>query len=163
MMNKIVQEEGLQENHFVDAIFETKIFIDSDFKENQTVTNEARIPIRNVTALKFIGKATSPNRSKIRDGFLNLVLEHVAKVTVAMQCTPLAAIMVAQEDGLHIPVGAQQGLRDNRLAVVLNKTIPWTILRVVKTKMNSAVLRPLNRKRSLSQLSGQKVSFLEFN
>ena len=84
-------------------------------------------------------------------------------VTVAMQCTPLAAIMVAQEDGLHIPIGAQQGLRDNRLAVVSNKTIPWTILRVVKTRMNSAVLKPLNRKRSLSQLSGQKVAFLEFN
>ena len=163
MMNKIVQKKGFQENHFVDVIVETKVFIDSDFKETQTVTNEARIPIRNVTALKFIGNSTSPNRSKIRKGFLNLVLEHVAKVTVAMQCTPLAAIMVAQEDGLHIPIGAQQGLRDNRLAVVSNKTTPWTILRVVKTKMNSAVLKPLNRKRSLSQLSGQKVSFLEFN
>ena len=46
---------------------------------------------------------------------------------------------------------------------VSNKKIPWTILRVVKTSMNSAVLKPLNRKRSLSQLSGQKVSFLEFN
>jgi len=163
MMNKIVQKEGFQENHFVDAIIETKVFIDSDFKEAQTVTNEARIPIRNVTALKLIGNAASPNRSKIRSGFTNLVLEHVAEVTVAMQCTPLAAIMVAREDGLHIPIGAHQGLRDNRLAVVSNKTIPWTILRVVKTKMNSAVLKPLNRKRSLAQLSGQKVSFLEFN
>ena len=126
------------------------------------LTTEMRIPIRNVTALKLIGNATS-NRSKIRSGFTNLVLEHVAEVTVAMQCTPLDAIMVAREDGLHIPIGAQQGLRDNRLAVVSNKTLPWTILRVVQTKTNSAVLKPLNRKRSLSQLSGQKVSFLEFN
>jgi len=163
MMSKIVQKEGLQENHFVDAIVETKVFVDSDFKETQTVTNEAKIPIRNVTALKFIGNLTSPNRSTIRSRFHNLVLEHAAEVTFAMQCTPLAAIMVAREDGLHIPIGAQQGLRDNRLAVVSNKTIPWTILRVIKTTMNSAVLKPLNRKRSLSQLSGQKVSFLEFN
>ena len=163
LMNKTVQKEGLQENHFVDAIVETKVFMDSDFKETKTITNEARIPVRNVTALKFIGSATSPNRSKIRNGFFNLVLEHVAEVTVAMQCTPLAAIMVAREDGLHIPIGAQQGLRDNRLAIVSNKSMPWTILRVVKTKMNSAILKPLNRKRSLSQLSGQKVSFLEFN
>ena len=163
VMNKIVQKEGFQENHFVDAIIESKVFIDSDFKETQTVSHSALIPLRNVTALKFIGNATSPDRSKIRSGFLNLVLRHVDEVTVAMQCTPLAAIMVAQEDGLHIPIGARQGLRDNRLAVVSNKTIPWTILRVVKTKMNSAVLKPLNRKRSLSQLSGQKVAFLEFN
>lgn len=162
-MKKIVQKEGFQEKHFVDATIETKVFIDRDFKETQTVTHRARIPLRNITALKFIGNATSPNRSKIRSGFLNLVLRHVDEVTVAMQCTPLAAIMVAQEDGLHIPIGARQGLRDNRLAVVSNKTIPWTILRVVKTKMNSAVLKPLNRKRSLSQLSGQKVAFLEFN
>ena len=81
--------------------------------------------MHNITALKFIGNATSPNRSKILSGFLNLVLRHDG-VTVAMQCTPLAAIMVAQEDGLHIPIGARQGLRDNRLAVVSNKTIPWT-------------------------------------
>ena len=163
MMDKIVQKENFQENHFVDATMETKVFIDSDFKETQTVINYARIPIQNVTALKFLGNLTSPNRSKIRNGFLNLVLEHVAEVTVAMQCTPLAATMVAREDGLYIPIGAQQGLRNNRLAVVSNKTIPWTILRVVETKMNSAVLKPLNRKRSLSQLSGQKVSFLEFD
>ena len=163
VMGKIVQKEGFNEKHFVDVILETKVFIDSDFKEAQSVTNKARIPLRNVTALKFIGSTTSPNRSKIRNGFLNLVLQHVAEVTVAMQCTPLAAIMVAQEDGLHIPIGARQGLRDNRLAVVSNKTIPWTVLRVVKTELNSALLQPLNRKRSLSQLSGQKVSFLEFN
>ena len=162
-MNKIVQKEGFQENHFVDAIIETKVFIDSDFKETQTITHEARIPVRNVTALKFIGNVTSPNRSKIRSGFLDLVLQHVAEVTVTMQCTPLAAIMVAQEDGLHVPIGARQGLQDNRLAVVSNTTIPWTILRVVETKMNSAVLKQLNRKHSISQLSGQKVSFLEFN
>ena len=162
-MDKIVQKEGFQEKHFVDAIIETTVFTDRDFKETQTVTHEARVPLRNVTALRFIGNATSPNRSKIRSEFLNLVLRHVDGVTVAMQCTPLAAIMVAQEDGLHIPIGARQGLRDNRLAVVSNKTIPWTILRVVKTNMNSAVLKPLNRKRSLSQLSGQKVAFLEFN
>ena len=163
MMDKVVKKEGFNENHFVDFTLETKVFIDSDFKEAQTVTQTDRIPIRNVTALKFIGNAISPNRSKIRSGFLNLVLQHVAEVTVAMQCTPLAAIMVAQEDGLHVPIGARQGLQDNRLAVVSNTTIPWTILRVIKTKTNSAVLKPLNRKRSLSQLSGQKVSFLEFN
>mgnify|MGYP006872185022 CR=1 FL=1 len=64
---------------------------------------------------------------------------------------------------MHVPIGARQGLQDNRLAVVSNTTIPWTILRVVETKMNSAVLKPLNRKHSISQLSGQKVSFLEFN
>ena len=163
IIKKIVQKEGFQENHLVDAIIQTKVFIDSDFKETETVTSKAMIPLRNVTALKFIGDASSPNRSQIRNEFLNLVLEHVAEVTVAMQCTPLAAIMVAREDGLHIPIGTQQGLRDNRLAIVSDKAMPWTILRVVKTNLNSAVLKPLNRKRSLSQLSGQKVSFLEFN
>jgi hypothetical protein len=106
---------------------------------------------------------TSPNRSKIRSKFLNLVLRHVAGVTGAMQCTPLAAIMIAKQDGLHIPIGARQGLRENRLAVVSDKTLPWTILRVVEANMDSAVLKPLNRKRSLLQLSGQKVAFLEFN
>jgi hypothetical protein len=163
VMNKIVQKDSFQENHFADAILETTVFIDSDFKETQTVTHQARIPIRNVSAFKFIGHMTSPNRSKIRSKFLNLVLRHVAGVTGAMQCTPLAAIMIAKQDGLHIPIGARQGLRENRLAVVSDKTLPWTILRVVEANMDSAVLKPLNRKRSLLQLSGQKVAFLEFN
>jgi hypothetical protein len=163
MMNKVVQKEGFQENHFVDAVFETIVFIDSDFKETQTVTHQVRIPIRTVSAIKFIGNMTSPNRSKIRGEFVNLVLKHVDEVTDVMQCTPLAAIMVVKQDGLHIPIGARQGLRDNRLAVVSDKTLPWTILKVVKTNRDSALLKPLNRKRSLLQLNGQKISFLEFN
>jgi hypothetical protein len=105
----------------------------------------------------------SPNRSKIHSKFFELILRHTAGITVAMQCTPLAAVMVAKQDGLHIPIGARQGLRENRLAIVSDKAVPWTILRVVKANMDSAVLKPLNRERSLSQLSGQKVSFLEFN
>ena len=88
-------------------------------------------------------------------------MRHVDEVTVAYSAHPLPQLWL-REDGLHIPIGHDKDW-DNRLAVVSNKTIPWTILRVVKTKMNSAVLKPLNRKRSLSQLSGQKVAFLEFN
>ena len=162
-MKKIIIKEGFQEDHFVDTIIESTVFIDSDFKETQTVMSQARIPIRNVSALKLIDRMTSPNRSEIRSAFSKLVSIHAAEIAGAMQCTPLAAIMVAKQDGLHVPVGARQGLRENRLAVVSDKTVPWTILRVVKTNKDSAVLKPLNRERSLSQLSGQEVSFMEFN
>jgi hypothetical protein len=70
--------------------------------------------------------------------------------------------MIGREDGLHIPIGSRHGLQDNRLAVVSNEVMPWTVLRVIKIKANSSVLMPLNRKRSFAQLSGQRVSFLEF-
>ena len=162
-MKKITLKEGFQEDHFVDTLIETTVFIDSDFKETQTVMSQARIPIRKVSAIKLIDHVTSPNRSKIRSEFSELVSSHAGEIAGAMQCTPLAATMVAKQDGLHVPIGARQGLQENRLAVVSNKTVPWTILRVVKTDNDSAVLKPLNRERSLSQLSGQKVSFMEFN
>ena len=54
------------------------------------------------------------------------------------------------------------GLQDNRLAVVSDKALPWTILRVVKTKMDmrsKAVKSPA----FTFTTNGQKVSFLEFN
>ena len=93
-MNKIVQKEGFQEKHFVDAIIETKVFIDSDF-ETQTVTHEAGIPLHNITALKFIGNATSPNRSKILSGFLNLLRRRWG--LIAMQCTPLPQLWLRKK------------------------------------------------------------------
>jgi len=41
--------------------------------------------------------------------------------------------------------------------------VPWTVLRVVKLNMNSAVLKPLNRQRTTAQLNGKRISFMEFN
>ena len=162
-IRRTVQKTSFRQNHFADVVVESSVFVDSDFKPVQTVTHQASIPIRNVLPMQFISVLTSPNQTKILAELSNLMSGHAAELTNAMLCTPLSATMVAREDGLHIPIGARQGLQDNRLAFVSDKAVPWTVLRVVKTNMDSAVLKPLNRQRSPTQLSGKKVSFLEFN
>jgi hypothetical protein len=71
--------------------------------------------------------------------------------------------MAKADDGLHVSVGARQGLSPNHLAVVSGKMTPWTILRVTKADASGATLLPLNRQRKLADLHGQHVTFLEFN
>ena len=78
-------------------------------------------------------------------------------------CLPLSAAMTAHKDGLHVTIGARQGLGVNHLAMVSGNMTPWTVLRVTEVDANSAKLVPLNRQRKLSELNGQNVTFLEFN
>ena len=77
-----------------------------------------------------------------------------------MLCLPLTATMTQRKDGLHVSIGARQGLGPNHLAVVSGHMTPWTILRVTKSDVNGATLMPLNRQRNLAELNGQKVTFL---
>ena len=163
IMNRIVQKSGAQENHFIDVQVESSLFADSDFKNLQLVKHQAKIPTKSVLPITFMSALASPNHTKVKEEFLGLISEHSIGLTEAMLCSPLSAIMFLKADELHVSVGSSQGLENNRLAVVSNKSVPWTVLRVVKTSPNAAVLQPLNRQRSLSQLSGKPVSFLEFD
>ena len=80
-----------------------------------------------------------------------------------MLCLPLSATMTQRDDGLHVNIGARQGLGLNHLALVSGYKTPWTILRVTKSDANGATLMPLNRQRDLAKLNGKTATFLEFN
>jgi hypothetical protein len=162
-MNEVVENSGAQENHFIDVQVETYLFVDSDYKNAKLVKHRSKIPTQSVLPIKLMSALITPNRTEVRKGFLDLISEHTVGLTEAMLCSPLSAILVAEADGLHVSIGSRQGLENNRLAVVSNESVPWTILRVVEASSNTALLKPLNRKRSLSQLNGKKVSFLEYD
>jgi hypothetical protein len=162
-IKRTVQKTAFQQNHFADVVVESSIFVDSDFKSIQKVMHQTRVPIRNILPTKFMSVLVSPNQTKIIGELLKLMSKHAAELTNAMLCTPLSATMVARDDGLHIQIGTRQGLENNRLAFVTDKSMPWTVLRVVELNMNSAVLKPLNRQRTTVQLNGKTVSFMEFN
>ncbi len=163
IMNNVVQKSGAQENHFIDVQVESSLFSDSDYKNAQLVKHQARIPSKSILPIKFMSALVSPNHTKVKEEFLALISKHSIGLTEAMLCTPLSATLVAKADGLYVSVGSRQGLENNRLAVVSHKSVPWTMLRVIKISTNSALLKPLNRQRSLSQLNGKPVSFLEFD
>ncbi|MDB3880309.1 flagellar assembly protein T N-terminal domain-containing protein [Alphaproteobacteria bacterium] len=159
---RTVKKTSFQQNHFVDVMVESAVFVDSDYRPTEKVVHQGKFPIRNFLPTQFMSVLASPNPTKIRENLSKLISEHAAELETVMRCTPLSATMIAKEDGLHIPIGSRHGLQDNRLAVVSNEVMPWTVLRVIKINVDGAVLMPLNRKRSPAQLSGQRVSFLEF-
>ena len=161
-LKRTVKKTNFQQNHFVDVMVESAIFVDSDYRAMEKVAHKAKFPIRSFLPTQFMSVLASPNPTKIQGNLSKLITEHAAELARAMRCTPLSATMIAKDDGLHIPIGSRHGLQDNRLAVVSNEVMPWTVLRVIKVNDNGAVLMPLNRKRSSAQLSGQRVSFLEF-
>ena len=94
---------------------------------------------------------------------MQLVDTHANALSQTMLCLPLSATMTQRDDGLHVTIGARQGLGPNHLAVVSGRMTPWTILRVTKSDADGATLMPLNRQRNLADLNGQTVTFLEFN
>ena len=161
-LKRTVKKTSFQQNHFVDVMVESAVFVDSDYRPTEKVTHQAKFPIRNFLPTQFMSVLASPNPTKIRGDLSQLISEHAAELETVMRCTPLSATMIAKEDGLHIPIGSRHGLQNNRLAVMSNEVMPWTVLRVIKINADGAVLMPLNRKRSSAQLSGQRVSFLEF-
>jgi hypothetical protein len=161
-LKRTVKKTSFQQNHFVDVMVESAVFVDSDYSPTEKVTHQAKFPIRNFLPTQFMSILASPNPTKIRGNLSELISKHAAELETVMRCTPLSATMIAREDGLHIPIGSRHGLQDNRLAIVSNDVMPWTVLRVIKINADGAILMPLNRKRSPAQLSGQKVSFLEF-
>jgi len=161
-LKRTVKKTGFQQNHFVDVMVESAVFVDSDYRPTEKVTHQAKFPIGNFLPTQLMSVLASPNPTKIQGNLSKLISEHAAELETVMRCTPLSATMIAKEDGLHIPIGSRHGLQDNRLAVVSNEVMPWTVLRVIKINADGAVLMPLNRKRSSAQLSGQRVSFLEF-
>ena len=161
-LKRTVKKTSFQQNHFVDVMVESAVFVDSDYSPTEKVTHQAKFPIRNFLPTQFMSILASPNPTKIRGNLSELISKHAAELETVMRCTPLSATMIAREDGLHIPIGSRHGLQHNRLAVMSNEVMPWTVLRVIKINADGAVLMPLNRKRSSAQLSGQRVSFLEF-
>ena len=159
---RTVKKTSFQQNHFVDVMVDSAVFVDSDYRPTEKVTHQATFPIRNFLPTQLMSVLASPNPTKIQGNLSKLISEHAVELETIMRCTPLSATMIAKEDGLHIPIGSRHGLQDNRLAVMSNDVMPWTVLRVIKINADGAVLMPLNRKRSSAQLSGQRVSVLEF-
>ncbi|MEK9604645.1 MAG: flagellar assembly protein T N-terminal domain-containing protein [Gammaproteobacteria bacterium] len=162
-LKRVAKNTSFQQEHFAEVTIESTIFVDSDYRLTQMINHQLQVPIRKILPTRFMSDLASPNQAKIRQELSRIMSEHAAELSSAIVCTPLSATMVSKEDGMHIPIGSRQGLQENRLAFVSNKAVPWTVLRVVKTNTNSAVLKPLNRQRSPAQLSGQRVLFLEFN
>jgi len=167
-MTEITMDSGrdtnsLQQKQFLDVTITSHMFSGSRFDPLGDVTHKARINVGNRSISQLISTLSAPKRSEIQTALFGLVDTHSKSLAESMFCLSLSAIMTKRDDGLHVTIGARQGLRENHLAVVSGHMTPWTILRVTKTDANGAILMPLNRQRDLARLDGQKVTFLEFN
>jgi hypothetical protein len=151
------------QQQFLEVTLTSHIFTGSRYEMLGDVTHSVRIPIGGMSISRTISALTTPKRSEIHAALFQLVGTHATVLSEKMLCSPLSAIMAARKNGMHVTIGARQGLGVNHLAVVSGNMTPWTILRVTEVDPNGATLMPLNRQRKLAELDGQQVTFLEFN
>ena len=156
-------DKGLYQQHFLDVTITSQLFSGSRYQNVGDVTHSGRIKIGGTSISQTISTLAAPKRSDIQAELLQLVDTHAKELSQTALCMPLSATMVQRDDGLHVSIGARQGLGPNHLAVLSGHMAPWTILRVTKSDANGAILMPLNRQRNLAELNGQTVTFLEFN
>ena len=155
--------QGLHQDYFLDVKITSHLYGGSRFQKVGNVTHSDRIKTGGTSISQTISTLTTPRRSAIQEKLLQLVHAHAKELSQTMLCLPLSATMIQRDDGLHVTIGARQGLSQNHLAVVSGHMTPWTILRVTKSDDDGAILMPLNRQRNLAELNGQTVTFLEFN
>ena len=151
------------QQQFLEVTLTSHIFTGSRYEMLGDVTHSVRIPIGGTSISRTISALTAPKRSEIHAALFQLVGTHATALSEKMLCSPLSATMAARKNGMHVTIGARQGLGVNHLAVVSGNMTPWTILRVTEVNPNGATLMPLNRQRKLAELDGQQVTFLEFN
>ena len=156
-------DQGMHQQHFLDVTITSHMFSGSGYQNLGDVTHSGRIKTGGTSVNQTISILATPKRSQIQEALFQLVDTHAKALSQKMLCLPLSAIMTQRDDGLHVSIGARQGLNTNHLAVVSGHMTPWTILRVTKSDANGATLMPLNRQRNLAELNGQTVTFLEFN
>ena len=156
-------DKGLHQQHFLDVTITSHLYSGSRYQELGDVTHSGRIKTGGTSISQTISTLAAPKRSDIQEALLQLVDTHANALSQTMLCLPLSATMTQRDDGLHVTIGARQGLGPNHLAVVSGRMTPWTILRVTKSDADGATLMPLNRQRNLAELNGQTVTFLEFN
>ena len=155
--------QGLHQQYFLDVTITSHLYSGSRFQKLGNVTHTDRIKTGSTSISPTISTLATPRRSEIQETLLQLVYKHVKELSQTMLCLPLSATMTQRDDGLHVTIGARQGLSQNHLAVVSGRMSPWTILRVTKSDEDGAILMPLNRQRNLAELNGQTVTFLEFD
>lgn len=156
-------DKGLHQQHFLDVTITSHLYSGSRYQKLGDVTHSGRIKTGGTSISQTISTLAAPKRSDIQEALLQLVDTHANALSQTMLCLPLSATMTQRDDGLHVTIGARQGLGPNHLAVVSGQMTPWTILRVTKSDADGATLMPLNRQRNLAELNGQTVTFLEFN
>ena len=155
--------QGLHQQYFLDVTITSHLYSGSRFQKLGNVTHSDRIKTGSTSISPTISTLATPRRSAIQETLLQLVYKHVKELSQTMLCLPLSATMTQRDDGLHVTIGARQGLSPNHLALVSGHMTPWTILRVTESDQDGAILMPLNRQRNLAELNGQTVTFLEFN
>jgi hypothetical protein len=154
---------NFKQEQFLDVTVTSHIFTGSQLDSLGDVTHTVRVKLGEKSISQMLSTLATPKRAEIRSALSTTMDTHARALAETMLCLPLTAVMAKADDGLHVSVGARQGLSPNHLAVVSGKMTPWTILRVTKADASGATLLPLNRQRKLADLHGQHVTFLEFN
>ena len=105
--------------------------------------------------------------SKKDQNYINSKLNDISKdiydtISLQLFCEPIVAEIKIVNNKLEVPLGQNQGLRPNQLAVLednVNNSV--TMLSISKLDDNRAILSPLNSKLKIDSFLGKEARFLE--
>ena len=151
------------QDKLVEVTMTSRLYKGSQFESVDTIATRTRVKIGQASASEFIDALNTPKRAKLRGEFLQVADAHAKAIIEAVMCAPLRGVVTKKDGGLHVSIGSRQRIKVNQLAVVSGQMTPWSILRVIKTGPDGAVLMPLNKQRDLATLDGKQATFLEVN
>ena len=122
------------------------------------------IPLNLDSNFGYVELFSKNDQEYVYNEIQNIALDLSNIIEKELICLPLTANINFVNNKLIVPLGEQNGIRKNQLAVLENSANDnnnFTILSVSSLTANSATLEPLNSTIKLFELSGKKTRFLE--
>ena len=136
-----------------------------DGKSNRLVASveeEYLIPINIDSNFEFIELFSKKDKVFITNELKKVSKDLFQNIKKKLICEPIVAKIELKNNRLQVPLGALQGLRENQLAVLKNKSgNDVTMLSISEIGDYNAILSPLNSSLKLENFSGKETRFLE--
>ena len=128
-----------------------------------TIKDKYLIPINIDSNFEYVEIFTKNDDEYIVSEIQNIALDVANIIRQKLICLPLTANINFVNNKLIVPIGSNNGIKENQLAILENfsSNTEWTILSVTNLTENSATLIPLNSNVKINKLSGKKTRFLE--
>ena len=156
-----------ENDHFFDKdvlSFKSKIEIYNAITNNLVISvdKEYFIPINIDSNFEMIELFSKKDQSFISRKLDNISSDIYDTISSQLFCEPIVAEIEIVDNKLEIPLGQNQGLRVNQLAVLENNANSnVTMLSISKLSNDRATLLPLNSNLKLDSFLGKEARFLE--
>ena len=127
-----------------------------------SIEKEYFIPMNIDSNFTMIELFTKKDKEFLNDKLIDISNSLYNEIVTQLSCKPITAKIQVVNDRLSVPLGYNQGLRVNQLAVLEdNSSNNITMLSISELSNSNAILSPLNSNIELVKFSGKQTRFLE--